>query len=123
MLGMDSPFPSPISDFLEAEQRGEDVAGSLLESAEGIIANTIPLIGGVAKYDSNIGGAGFQVVQELFDKDTRMQAIFKLIGIPGTSQYIKYQKARKRGMEHWEAILGVYREQTKDEFDLDLEIK
>jgi len=105
ILGMRSPFPTPIRAFQEAEDRGmsqlDKYKFALLEMAE-----PVPIIGGSMRYGTSPFGAvtqlGFETAQVISGAPMAPDVLplaGKYLGLPGTQQLIKIQRQRKAAAE------------------------
>jgi hypothetical protein len=113
VLDINSPLPTPIRAFMEAQERGESDAKTALRVAkEGV--ELVPLIGGGLRYGSHplgpIASWFEEAGEKISDKPGVKKPWFDIIGrpagIPGTAQIGKYTKRRKRGESVPSAVLG-----------------
>jgi len=107
ILKINSPYPSPIKAYQEKE------GISSVISAAKELAEQIPIVGGGLRYGKGITGAGSEIVRDVIGGKKPIEAIIKLMGIPGTTQVIKTMKARKRGESIPGQLLGQYTKKKK----------
>jgi len=123
ILKIRSPFPAPEWAVIHALEQGEDDLWKILGSTAKETAEQIPIVGGGIRWYSpwrgmpwpagieTIGRAAEATIGTILQKkkittyDAEMVA--RVLGLPGTSQAMKYIRRRKKGMTHAEAILGV----------------
>ena len=134
MIGLDNVVPDPIGAYEEAKKEGK---GDLkaIGSAAGELLEKVPLIGGSAKYGSNllgIAGEWADILPEagekfsasldwgkLSDKQKSYnirviaRAVGLTMGIPMTNQILKSINSAYKGGDPWEVILGVYEKEKK----------
>lgn len=108
LLGLHSPYPSPIRAYREAIERGEEWpsrAKRLLQE----LAEKVPILSG-ARYGA-IGPAWASKVVKLVQKGKgAWETAGTLIGFPTTTQIKKMIRAKQRGGTAAEILLGGYPE-------------
>ena len=112
VLGLNSPNPTPIRAYREMF---EETADHKKAFARGVkeIAEYIPLWGGRLRYGSEIGGPVLSELLKLIEKGD-IDALIKLMGIPGSNQFFKMVRAHERGGTDIDTALGRYVEPDKD---------
>jgi hypothetical protein len=134
MIGMENVVPDPIGAYQQAK---EDNKGNLraIGAAAGELLEKVPLIGGSAKFGSNLFGiagewgnvlpeAGEKFAASLdWDKLTDKQKSYNIrliaravgltAGIPMTNQILKSVNSAYKGGNPWQIILGVYDKEKK----------
>lgn len=112
VLGLNSPNPTPIRAYREIF---EETADHKKAFARGVkeIAEYIPLWGGRLRYGSEIGGPVLSELLKLIEKGD-IDALIKLMGIPGSNQFFKMVRAHERGGTDIDIALGRYVEPDKD---------
>ncbi len=123
ILKIRSPYPAPewaIKHGVESGKEGRDIAGDVMKE----MLEQIPVVGGAIRWSQPYRqinpSASMQTIVEgmgvlnklITFKPERINAydlatVGKLIGVPGTSQIMKYISRRRRGMNHAQSILGV----------------
>lgn len=109
VLGLNSPYPSPINAYQYAKEQGKEP----LELTWAVIrelVEKVPIIGG-ARYRGSIAGASLEAVGKVVKGQKLPETVGTLIGVPGTIQAGKTLRARKRGESLYGQIVGAY---TKD---------
>lgn len=118
VLGTQSPLPSPIHEFIKAQDDGKSVTESSIRAAlEG--ATVAPFLGG-ARFGSSPFGAtadfAKDVVVKLSDqkgpKKSWPELAGKAFGVPGTAQVAKTVRGLEHGKTVPEAILGTEKRST-----------
>ncbi len=118
ILGLPSPLPSPISAFVDALDKGEDMPSASAEAAREI-ASLVPVIGGGIRYGSSPFGAAVEYGGDIIKKiapnyagPTRSagELVAKGLGIPGTAQAVKSIRIANKGGSPIDVILGRYPE-------------
>ena len=112
LLGVNSPFPTPIRAFGEALERGDEIPSAFLEAGKELV-EPIPIIGGAARYGSGIGGATLDTIRKALEGENFIENMAKLLGITPTAQIAKTIKARKRGESLYGQIVGTYTPKEK----------
>lgn len=107
VIGVFSPYPTPIREFKEALERGEDIPSASIEAAKELV-EMVPIIGGGLRYGKGMLGASVEVVQDISKGKKPIETISKIAGVPGTAQAAKMIKAKKRGETTYGQFLGVY---------------
>ena len=129
-IGMQSPFPAPEWEIGKMLSGGETNVGKLAVKGVKELGEQMPIIGGTMRWSTEYRTAfpaAVQIFVDLqkvsdkiasgsFDKITifDMEALGKILGLPGTSQVRKYISRRKNGMGHLPALLGVRSEMKKE---------
>lgn len=116
-----SPYPAP--EF--AWKRGVEEGWTGLKTAGAMgreLMEQLPVLGGVIRWSTPYRTAwpafiqtGFvepvQMINRLLEKPKltkdQLEWVGKILGIPATSQVLKYFRRRKKGMSHAEAIIGI----------------
>jgi hypothetical protein len=118
LLGLPSPLPSPISAFVDALDKGEDIPSASLDAAMEI-ASLVPIVGGGLRYGSSMLGAPAEFVGDIGKKlapnyvgPTRSagELVAKGLGIPGTAQLVKSLRIANKGGSPADVVLGRYPE-------------
>ena len=118
-----SPFPAPEKAIKHGREMGKgtrDIMGDVMAE----LAEQLPIIGGSIRWAKPYGGvpmpASPQTINDLIgvfnkvfirvspDKLSKrdIETLGKTVGIPGTSQVMKYIRRRQKGMGHAESIIG-----------------
>ncbi len=126
ILKIRSPYPAPIWSIKRSVEEGD----SFLQATLGVakeLAEVYPVWGGTARWSTPYRIAfpafmqsaivdPYQIFERLVAKPSltrdQLEWMGKMLGVPGTSQVMKYLRRRKRGQTHEQAILGV-RSETK----------
>jgi hypothetical protein len=112
ILGINSPFPTPIREFEEALERGEDMPSASIEVAKELVEK-VPILGGGLRYGKGMLGASVETIQAVAKGEKPIETGAKLIGIPGTVQVGKTLRAKKRGESTYGQIVGQYTPKKK----------
>uniref|UniRef100_A0A6M3J923 Uncharacterized protein n=1 Tax=viral metagenome TaxID=1070528 RepID=A0A6M3J923_9ZZZZ len=119
ILGIQSPFPTPIKSFAEAIDNDESVGYAALMAAKEFI-EPLPILGGGVRYSTSPLGAPAELLTETFKKfgSDPMQKSWleiggKWLGVPGAAQIAKSIKASKRGESGYDIIMGNYTKEGK----------
>jgi len=114
VLGLNSPFPTPLRVYQEMVDEGAPPQERLVRIIKEL-SEYVPIIGGGLRYGSHPLGAPFQFageVSEALSGEPLAPGIPELAakgaGIPGTQALIKYKKIRQRGGTIPEAIIGKF---------------
>ena len=114
VVGVSSPFPTPIRTFRRKREEGAENIETLTSLAMEML-EPIPIVGGF-RYGSTPLGAVAQTLGEVPPSLTGaplakhpLEPILKLAGVPGTAQVTKMQRARARGQEGLEVVLGTFK--------------
>ncbi len=131
-MGVESPVPNPLSAIKESKKKGGGISEQTF-AALSEFAEQIPVIGGAIRYTtpyrtalptgvqqiSDLFGGGIKLAKagvsilggiEKFKKEvsklsnTELEALGKIIGIPGTTQFLKYARRNLKGMTVFEAL-------------------
>ena len=118
-----SPYPSPEWEIAKAVKERKEptqiVGAGLKEMME-----QLPIIGGAIRWSrpyriawpaslQTVEGALRLLTKMISEPDLRkfnkndFETVGRLLGIPGTSQVMKYIRRRQKGLSHAEAILGI----------------
>lgn len=108
LLGIDSPFPSPVTAYQEATERGDEWP-SLSVAKE--FAEQVPIVGGGMRYGTGALGATVGLVERIGRGQAKPEDAGMVFGIPGSRQVAKTIKAKNRGETPYGQIVGQY---TKD---------
>jgi len=128
VLNVRSPFPNPMGAVRDYWQGQEDpsalgaIGAGLKEAAE-----TVPVVGGAIRWSDARGRtslpAAAQTVSDLFTttgkvlsgkiKPRDLEVLFKIAGVPMTSQAFKTFSRLSQGKSLWEAIIGTKTEIEK----------
>jgi hypothetical protein len=119
VLGITSPFPSPVSAIQKGIDNREDFPSIALRVVkEGL--EQLPGPGGGFKFGTNPLGAGVEAgtkITQLFSDSPTAEPYYKTLmtvfGVPGTAQVHKMIKAHGRGENFYGQIMGRYKEQPK----------
>jgi len=121
VLKVRSPYPAPewaIIKGIREKDEWYQIAGQIGREA----FETFPIFGGTFRWSTPYRVAlpafiqtgvidPIQMVNRLLSKPTltgdQLEWLGKVLGIAGTSQVRKYIRRRKKGMNHWEALIGV----------------
>ena len=111
-LGLNSPNPTPIRAYREIF---EETADHKKAFARGVkeIAEYIPLWGGRLRYGSEIGGPVLSELLKLIENGD-VDALIKLMGIPGSNQFFKMVRAYERSGTDVDIALGRYVDPDKN---------
>ena len=114
LFGIPSPLPRPLKTAYDSVQEGENIGRIALNVAKEMM-EPIPIIGGPFRYGHQFGGPAYELIDETRKKFTDdpiqrpwLELIARGSGIPGTGQFIKYQRGQKRGEGTVGSILGTY---------------
>jgi len=122
-LNIRSPFPSPEWAVQRAIEEGKETKQVIGEGLKEMMEQ-VPIIGGAIRWSTpyrTAWPAALQVAEGTMQLLTKMltqldptklnkqdlETIGRLLGIPGTSQVMKYLRRRQKGMSHAEAIIGI----------------
>ena len=118
ILGIPSPFPTPIRATMKAIDEGQEWPSAMLTIGKEFI-EPIPIIGS-ARYGKGPGGPGVELMNETVKhmtkhpfKEPAEELAGKWIGLPGTAQIAKTVKAKKRGESIYGQIVGQYTKKEK----------
>jgi len=123
VLKLRSPYPAPewaVIHGIKDADNWQDIAGASTRE----MAEQVPIIGGTIRWSTPWRTplpAGAQTLTDtgtLIAKITRdfdfsnvkkddLETLGKLLGIPGTSQVMKYIRRRKKGIPHVQALIGI----------------
>jgi hypothetical protein len=123
VLKIRSPYPAPewaIKHGVESGKEGKEIAGEVMKE----LMEQVPVVGGAIRWGQpyrqiNPSASmqtivdGLQTIQKLITlkpeaiKLQDVETVGKMLGVPGTSQAMKYIRRRQRGMSHAEAIIGI----------------
>jgi len=114
VVHLQSPFPTPIADVrkpLDPDQNAAlQIAGRLVASG----AELLPVVGSL-RYGRGVGGPALEITRDVarsFRGDPLSppisESLAKVAGVPGTQQYSKYRRARVRGENVYDSLLGWY---------------
>jgi len=115
VLGVNSPYPTPIKAFGEAIEEGAGFPSASVSAAKEVI-EFLPIIGGGLRYGGGLLGAGADVLHALTaEKKTEKQieTIMKIKGIPFTSQMFKTLRGLRRGLSVPSAVIGQKYKRTR----------
>lgn len=112
VLGMNSPFPTPIRAAQEALEQGDDeVSGSWIFAKE--LLENMPIMGGAIRYGVSPFGApvelvgqGFEMLQKGASPAKIAEWVAKAKGIPGTGMVSRYAREEERGEPLWPRLAG-----------------
>ncbi|MCK4330870.1 transglycosylase SLT domain-containing protein [candidate division WOR-3 bacterium] len=110
-LKLNSPNPTPIRAYREIFEETGDPKKAFARGVKEI-AEYIPLWGGRLRYGSEIGGPVLSELLKLIE-DGNIDALIKLIGIPGSNQFFKMVRAHERRGTDIDIALGRYVEPRK----------
>jgi len=106
ILGLPSPYPSPLGAFRKAVEQGKDLPSLALDVGKELIEK-LPIISG-ARYGA-IGPAWVsKTAKAIYTGRRGPEALATLMGLPGTSQLGKMLRAGKRGEMPLGVLLGRY---------------
>jgi len=97
ILGVNSPFPSPINAYLRAIERGGDEMDGVREAGKELLS-PIPVIGGALRYSSSPLGPVYNLTENIQKhisgnkreyKKPLPQIAGEALGVPGTAQAAK----------------------------------
>lgn len=114
VMGIQSPFPTPIKDL----KRGLNAGDNVLELAGKLVAGTLiepmPIVG-ATRYGKGMFGPIGEITRDLgraFRDDPLapgiVEASAKVLGVPGTQQFYKTQRGLERGENVYNALTGWY---------------
>ena len=66
VLGVYSPYPTPVKAFMEAIDNGEEFPSATLKTAKEL-SELMPIIGGGLRYGKGITGAGLETIRSLIE--------------------------------------------------------
>jgi len=118
-----SPYPSPEWEIYRAIEEGKAPA-QIVGAGFKEMMEQLPIIGGAIRWSrpyriawpaslQAIEGALRLLTKMISEPDLRkfnkndFETVGRLLGIPGTSQVMKYIRRRQKGLNHAEAILGI----------------
>jgi len=133
-MGYENVVPDPIGEYKKAIEDGASIPRAIASAASELLEK-VPIIGGSAKYGSNLGGvvgewgdlipeASIKLAASLDwdsltprERHKNLMLITKAVGyslgIPATNQIIKSVNASYNGGNPYEVIMGVYVEASK----------
>lgn len=127
VLKIRSPYPAPeweLKRLVEGNAPPQVMALAMLRE----FGEQLPIMGGTVRWSTPFRTASPAILQAAFLDPIQMlnrmaskpkltndmlEMAAKLLGVPGTSQAMKYFRRRKRGQSHLEAIMGVREEVQK----------
>uniref|UniRef100_A0A6M3KDN8 Putative acetyltransferase n=2 Tax=viral metagenome TaxID=1070528 RepID=A0A6M3KDN8_9ZZZZ len=119
LLGLTSPYPSPIRAVLDELEGGGDV-GDMSYALFKELIEPFPIVGGGIRYSSSPFGASAGFVGDVAAKFSGapmakpgLELLLKGAGIPGTAQVAKMIKAKGRGEGPLGIVLGQYEKPPK----------
>jgi hypothetical protein len=111
VLGLYSPYPSPIKAYFKAVEAGEDTPSAALEVGRELIEK-VPIISG-ARYGA-VGPAWLsKTAKTIYTGKKIPETVATLVGAPGTSEVAKFLRARERGENLYGQIIGRYTPKPK----------
>lgn len=111
VLGLHSPYPSPIRAYQEAIERGEEWPSQAKRVIQELLEK-VPIVSG-ARYGA-IGPAWAAKGVKLIRKGKgAAETVGTFLGIPGTTQIKKMVRAKERGGTAREILLGGYPQKRK----------
>jgi len=118
ILGIQTPFPSPIGAFRKSLENGDDVPSMMVNVGKELM-DPIPILSST-RYGKDFGGPGLDLMNEVRKYLMRdpmakpgWELAGKLGGVPGTGQVAKTLRARKRGENPWGQVVGTYSPKKK----------
>jgi len=114
VLGIKSPFPTPVRALIESMEDGDNIARTLVNIGMEAV-EIVPPFGGAAKFGSPPLGPAAQLAGEVFEKftDDPMQKsgwelAGKVAGVTMTAQISKSLRAKRHGESLWGQLVGTY---------------
>lgn len=111
VLGLQSPYPTPVRDYMEGKEAGDSVWEIAKNVAFGF-TDPIP-IAGSGRYGNTLGGAGVGTADEFISSlrgaplaPALWEPAGKILGVPGVAQVSKSVRARKRGESLYGQLAG-----------------
>ena len=118
ILGINSPLPTPIKSFKESLEKGDSLP-SLAWNVGKEFIEPVPIIGS-ARYGKGPGGPVAELAQETIkhvasqpSTKSGTEVLGSWLGIPGTQQWAKIGRARKRGETPYGQVVGTYTPKKK----------
>ena len=106
ILGLHSPYPSPIGAFRKAIEEGKELPSMALDIFKELIEK-VPIISG-ARYGA-VGPAWLsKAVKSMYTGKRIAETVGTLAGVPATSQIGKMLRAQKRGETPLGVLIGRY---------------
>ena len=112
ILGINSPYPTPIRAFTEAIENDEGMPSASLGVIKEL-AEQVPIVGGGIRYGRGVVGAVPDFIGEAISRKPTLETAGKLTGIPGTVQAGKMVRAKKRGETTYGQFVGAYTKGNK----------
>lgn len=124
VLGLTSPFMTPLRTFREAIEQGASIPQALVMGTKEF-GEILPVLGGPIRFGTAVGGPLMDLFQDFFESimvwtgekkaptKSFWEMLFKARGVPGTQQFLKSKRAAEHGGTPADIFWGRYVESPK----------